>query len=149
MSQSSGSARRCSTCGIDYPTTIMKCQVCGESNDFCSGVTPDADWEHSVALARAPHRSRDEKVTAWRELRLLDMGFDGREAAEAATWRHADLYRMKEMLDAGATRFQVLTLHAPLDIPPSRLEPFRLASAEAARELASVPVAERPARFDA
>jgi hypothetical protein len=47
-----GGARRCSTCGITYPTTVWVCLVCEEETWFASDMKPDGDWKDEVAAQK-------------------------------------------------------------------------------------------------
>lgn len=56
------SARRCSDCGISYPSVYAytRCKVCEQITDYV-GDDPDPDWEDTVALEKA-FRERERRA---------------------------------------------------------------------------------------
>jgi hypothetical protein len=69
--------RRCSTCGISYPTHVSECRVCEAKTDWIGDVEPDADWEQAVELRPVQTDASEQKVREWRHILLERLGFAG------------------------------------------------------------------------
>ena len=61
-------ARRCSMCGINYPTSIQmgqtftKCAVCDGNTDYIQNVDVDDDWKENVRRKLNPETPPKEKT---------------------------------------------------------------------------------------
>lgn len=106
-------ARRCSACGISYPTSISKCDVCGEQNDFISNEDPTPDWQEAVNRAKdgtlgGVFAQSGDKVVAWRREQFERLGLDFHRARHFAPLRDnesqgwlVDLNRFRTLVAEG------------------------------------------------
>lgn len=88
-------ARRC--CGIDYPTSVFKCPICGEQTDWMTNADPDPDWERTIELRQWRPSSEDDRVERWRIDWCLHLGYDFATAMSIAV-SDADLHMLDERL---------------------------------------------------
>src|SRR6266545_1936203 len=96
--------RRCSTCGINYPLTIMACRVCEGQTDFLSNAEPDTDWESRTQRVEVGEFDLGEPPIAdpdllrWRVSQLEDAGWPVAEAWALAHRRDVDLHRAVDLI---------------------------------------------------
>jgi hypothetical protein len=96
--------RRCSTCGINYPTTIHVCRVCEQQTDLFSNAEPDSDWETHAQMVEAadfdlnPNALTDPGLLCWRVDQLEDAGWPVAEAWDLARRRDVDLHQAVDLI---------------------------------------------------
>lgn len=94
MSGSYPGTRRCSLCGINYPTHVGTCRKCGGKTDYVSNGVPDDDWvEASGGGVEQPSRGEVSFI--------YETGPDGVERIFITT---ADLVRARLATSAMALR---------------------------------------------
>jgi hypothetical protein len=94
------SAKRCSTCSINYPLHVSKCPVCGEHVWHGTNVDVDADWQEAVK--RLKDGGAEDKPGQRGEVRFIyETGPDGVERIFITT---ADLVRARLAQSSEALR---------------------------------------------
>lgn len=122
----SGTAR-CSMCGISYPTSKSKCEICEGKLDRIQNENPDPDWKETVDRTNGlrnrvagTYGTAPDKVWEWRRDSFVALGFNLLQAERLADTRagdgveHGFLYwgTAKALLDKGCTHvlaFDLLT----------------------------------------
>lgn len=93
-------ARRCSTCAINYPTSVMRCHACGADTDWLNGAEADTDWQQEIDSRLAAPRTEEDRVEAWRIERCLDFGYSKLMALSLAV-SGVDLHQLEDLIAAG------------------------------------------------
>jgi hypothetical protein len=93
--------RRCSQCGINYPTNEQECPVCEGATDWLSNDDPDVDWQLAVRLREAQTPSNtDAEMFRYRKTRLMALGFDG-VLLELLVESPADIHEAERLVKSG------------------------------------------------
>lgn len=95
--------RRCSTCGISYPTSFNHCEICHEATDWINGHEPDPDWESTVEFHLASHPSVTEQgMRDWRHGELFKLGFRG-AMLDLLADAHTDMQLARKLIGGGCS----------------------------------------------
>lgn len=92
--------RRCSTCGINYPTSYQSCEACGEKTDWMVGDEPDPDYDEKVRLRLAGPSVTEAGMRDYRHRELSRLGFGGAildVLADAST----DVHLARQLIESG------------------------------------------------
>lgn len=94
--------KHCSMCNLDYPTLNRVCTKCGGATDLISNVKLRDDWQEvlEAAMSALPPSKEGDRVRDWRNLQLLNSGFDQSNALLLAC-STVDLRRAHDLLARG------------------------------------------------
>ncbi len=86
-------AKRCSTCGINYPPgRLDPCSVCEETLSYMGSATVDQDWAELVRLTQAAAPDETSRVEAWRREELERAGYTVEQVDVLAPRADVDLH---------------------------------------------------------
>lgn len=95
------SAAVCPDCGIGFPCTMVRCDVCGARLEHDLRRNEDPDWKERVNRLLTRGNVSETAVDAWRLHELLRLGLAREDAENLARRRDVDVERVRWLVRQG------------------------------------------------